>query len=136
MKDRCTRPGCNGYHCYGGRGITVCERWQDSFTNFWDDIKETYQPGFTLDRIDPNGNYEPGNCRWASLKTQGRNRRYNAIIETPKGRMTIAEASEIFGIQWGTIKARIRSGWPESRLLESPAGHFNSIQNPNYKPRK
>lgn len=76
MKTRCLNSNASGYGWYGARGITVCDRWANSFFAFVEDMGE--RPlGYTLDRIDPNGNYEPGNCRWATWSEQVSTRRPN-----------------------------------------------------------
>lgn len=74
MKKRCYNPNSINYKYYGARGIKVCDRWLNSFKNFYDDMGDR-PTGFSIDRINPNGNYEPSNCRWSDSKTQNRNKR-------------------------------------------------------------
>lgn len=119
MKNRCENTEYDGYALYGGRGITVCERWH-TFECFWEDMGQTWASGLSIDREEVDGNYEPDNCRWATPKQQANNRRTNQIINTPAGPMNVTEASEQFGVDRRTIFARIRYGWPEERLLDSP----------------
>jgi len=75
MKQRCKDKNKDGYKYYGGRGITVCGRWRDSFVNFLADMGRKPSPKHSIDRIDGDGNYEPGNCRWATPKEQFLNRK-------------------------------------------------------------
>lgn len=82
MIARCTNPKMQNWKWYGGRGITVCDRWRHSFKNFLADMGEK-PPGLSIDRIDVNGNYEPSNCRWATSSEQFRNRERGA-----RGRFT------------------------------------------------
>lgn len=75
MKDRCLNPNSHAWRLYGGRGVRVCKRWRDSFESFLKDMGRRPSADHSLDRINPYGDYEPGNCRWADPVTQTRNRR-------------------------------------------------------------
>ena len=81
MKARCFNKNDRGYKNYGARGITVCERWVNSFSNFLEDMGLAPSANYSIDRIDVNGNYEPSNCRWATWKEQAANRRNNIYID-------------------------------------------------------
>lgn len=109
MKARCTNPNVERYGNYGGRGITVCERWGNSFEAFLEDMGHV-PPGHQIDRIDNDGNYEPGNCRWVTRKQNGRNKRNNRLVEYEGNTMTIPEISEKTGVKAGTIRCRIARG--------------------------
>lgn len=78
MRERCLNPTHHAWKSYGGRGIIICERWND-YINFAADMGPHPGKGWSLDRIDNNGNYEPGNCRWATNKMQGRNTRVTKL---------------------------------------------------------
>jgi len=106
-KSRCFTPSNNRYPKYGGAGITMCDRWRDSFADFLEDMGER-PDGATLDRIDVMGNYEPGNCRWATATEQACNRR--STIDTGKpGRSLRAFAAET-GLPYGTLRYHIAAG--------------------------
>ena len=117
---RCYRPSARGFDRYGGRGITVCERWY-SLPNFIADMGPKPTPEHTVDRIDSKGNYEPSNCRWASPIEQGRNKQNNRILEINGVRRCIAEWSEISGIGPNTVKCRLDRGWSDERAVFEPS---------------
>lgn len=116
MKVRCTRPQDRQFKDYGGRGISVCDRWL-SFANFLADMGERLE-GTTLDRIDVNGNYEPGNCRWADIKTQRRNRTDNHIVVYQGQAMPLVQACELSGVKYDVARDRLnRYGWTPERTF-------------------
>lgn len=119
MIQRCYNPNTRFYDRYGGRGITVCERWK-TFENFLADMGE--RPGkMEIDRYPNNdGNYEPGNCRWATRTQQTRNQRSNALLTFNGRTMCIAAWSEETGVPPTTISQRIKRGWSIERTFTQP----------------
>lgn len=118
MKQRCFDSNCRNFSKYGGKGITVCHEWKESFQTFYEwAISNGYSDCLTIDRIDVNGNYEPSNCRWATQKKQQNNRSNNRILEFNGVCHTLAEWAEITGISKGTIWARLKCGWTTEKAL-------------------
>ncbi len=119
MKDRCLNPDCKYFKNYGGRGITICERWL-TFENFFSDMVSKYQEGLSLDRINNNGNYCPENCRWTTAKTQMRNRRSNRKIQVGAEELCLNEIAEKIGMNSNTFHARLSRGWNVERAMNEP----------------
>ncbi len=120
MRRRCNNENRSGFKYYGGRGIRVCAEW-DTFEAFRDwALANGYKQGLSIDRIDNDGDYEPGNCRWATSKEQSRNRRNNVHIVINGITRTIVEWAEVVGIKYDTLRARVERGWSGERLI-SPA---------------
>jgi hypothetical protein len=111
IKGRCTNPKLSHYKTYGGRGISVCSRWFDSFENFYADMGPRPSKLHTIDRYpDVDGNYEPNNCRWATRKEQARNRRDNRCVVYEGKRMTLSKAVERSGFSRSTLNKRLKKG--------------------------
>lgn len=120
IKARCLKSSSPSYSNYGGRGITICDAWRDSFEGFLADVGHRPGPDLTIDRIDTNGNYEPGNVRWATQTEQGRNRRDNRLLTLNGVTHCVAEWAEITRMSTMCIKARLRQGWSDERTLTEP----------------
>lgn len=121
MKLRCSSENMHGYENYGGRGIRVCERWQESFQAFYDDMGPRPSPRHSLDRYpDQNGPYAPENCRWATPQEQSRNRRTNVVLTWNGRSAPIATWAEETGIKPATLAARHRNGWSDEETLTKP----------------
>ncbi len=118
MLSRCRNPNSDGYREYGGRGITVCERWL-SFENFLADMGER-PPDTTIDRIDNDSGYEPDNCRWATRAQQANNTRRTRILDVGGERLTVPEWSARTGIPIQIIHGRLHIGWTPERAVSTP----------------
>ena len=119
MRQRCLNPKATGYDKYGGRGITICPEW-DTFEQFLADAGERPAPGCSLDRINVDGNYEPGNVRWSTQQGQCNNLRKNRFIEYQGRRLTCAEWGRETGISRNVILSRLDLGWSPERILTEP----------------
>lgn len=122
MKGRCLSPSNPKYPDYGGRGIRVCEQWaaRDGFKSFLEDMGQKPSKAHSVDRIDNDGHYEPGNCRWATRREQANNTRVNTFIEIDGRRATIAQWADEFGIGSDVISKRIGIGWSPERAVTEP----------------
>jgi len=110
MKKRCTNPNTMHYHRYGGRGITVCPQWLDSFEAFLTDVGPRPGIGYTLDRSDNNKGYEPGNVRWSTKREQARNRSDNVQYTYQGETKTLVEWAEHFGMKNSQLRTRWYKG--------------------------
>lgn len=119
MWSRCTNPSQESYPLYGGRGITVCDRWR-KFDKFLEDIGLRPSNSHSLDRIDPDGDYCPGNVKWSTAAEQASNRRYCIRLTCNGQTLTIAAWAKRLGCSWGILKLRYKAGWDQERIIRTP----------------
>lgn len=115
MRERCTNPKKSSFKDYGGRGINVCDRWS-TFENFYADMGDRPR-GMTLERVNPDGNYEPNNCKWASSHEQARNKRSNRRITFNGETRIISDWDKALGFSKGVISNRLKRGWSIQEAL-------------------
>jgi hypothetical protein len=120
MKNRCNNPKDKNYHRYGGRGITVCERWQQSFPNFLADMGHRPNPSLTLDRLDNDKGYCPKNCAWRTRKEQQRNLRTTTMVEYEGKTVALNDLADAHGIHERTVKGRLKMGFALDEALTMP----------------
>jgi hypothetical protein len=120
MKQRCHNKSYVVYKDYGARGISVCDRWRDSFESFLSDMGSTYADGLQIDRIDFRGNYEPANCRWVNRHTQASNKSNNRFIELNGERLTHHAWSKKLGWNEAVIHKRMKRGWTGIEAITTP----------------
>jgi hypothetical protein len=136
MIARCTNPNTKSYSSYGARGITVCERWHQSFPDFLSDVSalpDFGAPGYSLDRIDNDGNYAPENVRWANRKVQRRNSPANLIIFYGEQSKPLADWADELNMRKGILYNRLRHGWTVERAFTTPVasdrgGHSSRLR--------
>jgi hypothetical protein len=120
MRDRCTNPNDKSFANYGGRGITVCERWRDSFEDFITDMGRRPSPKHTIERMNNDGPYASWNCRWALNTEQSRNRRGRHWITFNGRTLILAEWGRETGLGYDVVKVRLQRGWSIERALTEP----------------
>ena len=121
MKERCYRVNHSHYKAYGGRGITVCDAWKESYTVFraWA-LANGYNDHLTIDRIDVNGNYEPRNCRWIPMSEQHKNKRSNRVVEYKGKKYILSDLAKEVGIGKTTLKYRLDKGMSVEEAVGKP----------------
>lgn len=123
MLQRCENVNHKSYKDYGGRGINVCDRWH-SFENFFTDMG-SIPPGLSIERNDVNGNYEPSNCRWATMTEQGLNKRTNTLLTANGETKPLASWCRQYGLNKVTLMDRIERGWSPERAITTPARSYS-----------
>lgn len=119
-RSRCRNPKNKKYQLYGGRGIGMCAEWEQSFDAFIADMGRRPAKGWTLDRIDSNGHYEPSNCRWATYETQNNNRpSFNRYLVVDGKKMSVAQAGRFTGLPHATILDRLNAGKTDSEVIKN-----------------
>jgi hypothetical protein len=121
IKTRCYNKNMIAFHRYGGRGITMCESWKNSFESFYTDMGSRPSKNHSIDRIDNNGNYEPSNCKWSTKKEQGRNKIDTIFIEYDGKKLCMSEWAELTGISKFTLRQRLKKGWDVQDALTKPS---------------
>jgi len=118
IKTRCTLPSAYAYRWYGARGIKICDKWNKDFLAFLKDVGPAPAPEYTIDRIDSNGHYEPGNCRWILADEQKRNQTSNVILEYKGESHLQAEWARILNCTYTGIYSHLKRGKPFSEFAE------------------
>lgn len=128
MRERCVSPGSSSYERYGARGICVCQEWQDSFESFVASVGERPSPDHSLERIDNNKGYEPGNVWWATRSQQARNRRDSFVVNYLGITANIADWEEITGVSPRRISDRVKKGWSLLRAMTEKPKNATSFR--------
>jgi hypothetical protein len=128
MISRCDDKNGDHFKDYGERGITVCKEWHEYVAFRQWALANGYQDTLTIDRIDVNGNYEPSNCRWATMKEQQNNKRSNKKIEYNEETLTAAEWSEKLGNSKILVSERLRYGWNTIKAITTPPNRAENLR--------
>lgn len=128
MRDRCFSENCKQYNNYGSRGIIVCDRWKNSFENFIADMGEKPSKGYSVERINNNGNYEPDNCRWATQKEQMANTSRTKWVILNDKKMMFTFAIKQLGVSMGSIYYRINKGMTPQQAINDYCIKYNIME--------
>lgn len=120
MITRCENKSVEKYKDYGNRGIKVCEQWRNSFEIFLRDVRMPPTPKHQIDRIDNNGDYEPGNVHWVTIEEQANNKRSTIMLTHDRQTLPLSTWSKLVNIKRKTLRARIKAGWPVYMVLTEP----------------
>lgn len=126
MKSRCINQNDKNYRWYGGRGISICDRWSESFSSFIEDMGPR-PTGHSIERIDNNGPYEPSNCRWASREEQARNRSNTKFLSIGGEKKPLAELADIHGLTYETVYQRKLRGASDEQALSHQHGNHKYL---------
>lgn len=119
LRYRCNCESSPEYKNYDGRGIKVCPEWED-YLQFKADMFESFRSGLTIDRVDVNKGYSKENCKWSTIKEQNNNMRRNVFLDSPWGRLTVAQVAEKMGVKGSLLRSRLRKNW-STEMLYSPS---------------
>lgn len=122
MKNRCSNKNYDGYHRYGGRGIVVCNSWNESFESFLLDMGCAPSILYSIDRIDNNKDYYKENCKWSTMEEQQNNRHTNVYLTIDEERKTIAQWCRELSISYEMVRARLKRGWSEYDAVMTDVG--------------
>lgn len=126
---RCFDPNRKAFKDYGGRGITMCPKWANSFQQFFEDMGPC-PDGYSIERVNNNGNYEPGNCKWIPRTDQQRNKRNLTVVDFHGERLTLRQVSERTGIPYTVLRSRRDQGWKTP--IEAPVRIWKTKKNRNH----
>ena len=121
MRERCHNPNHKYYHNYGGRGVTICEAWDD-FTTFFADMGERPSAKHSIDRIENDKGYCRNNCKWSTRKEQSNNRRSNRYLTYKGETLNITQWTQKLGLKRATLFTRMYLGWSVDEAIETPVG--------------
>lgn len=132
MRSRCNYEKHKQYSLYGGRGIKICDRWMASFENFYKDMGSRPSDKHSLDRIDNNGNYEPSNCRWATVEEQSFNKRTTCMIKLNGKDIKLIDACKMFNANYIITYRRINDfNWDTMEALTKPFRYRGFVKRNN-----